>query len=155
METNPQQSLEQLIHRELSKLPPRDAPATLIPRVLAQIQARARKHWWQCPWTYWPWPLKVLSLPLFLSSAVGAIVGLSMVWNLLANRVSLEPVSERFESVSSILDILTSLGNAVLMLGRAAGPQWLLTALLVPLTMYLACVGLGTLCYRVALSYRS
>ena len=44
--------------------------------------------------------------------------------------------------------------RAVLMLGRAAGQEWFLLALCIPLTMYLAFVGLGTLCYRTAFYHR-
>src|SRR5215831_3174121 len=144
MENNPPESLEALIHHELSKLPQRDAPATLIPRVLAQIQARAHKHWWQCPWARWPWPLKVLSLPLLLGSATGATLGISLLWTFLTERLTLDAVWDRFDSVSGLLDVLSSLGNALVMMGRAAGPQWLLIAFLIPVSMYLACVGLGT-----------
>jgi hypothetical protein len=154
MEKNPQESLEALIQRELSKLPQRDAPSTLIPRVLDRIHARTRRHWWQCSWSYWPRQFKLLSLPLLFGSVAGSTLGIYLLWNFLTQRVTLEPILDRFESVSSVLDVLTSLGNAVMMLARAAGPQWLIAALLIPLGMYLTCVGLGTLCYRVASAQR-
>ena len=150
MEKNLQQPLEELIQRELSKLPERQAPSTLIPRVLAQIQARARKHWWQRPWTNWPFSLQVASMPVLLASAAAAVLGLSVLCRLLIVQSSFDAVSEGLGSVSDAWDVLTVLGNAVLMLGRGIGSQWLLLALLVPFSMYLACVGLGTLCYRTA-----
>lgn len=154
MENNPQTNLEELIQRELSKLPERQAPQTLIPRVLAQIEARAHKRWWQCPWSYWPSSLKALSLPVMLGSAVGAVFGVSLQWNLFFANSSLAPMTDKLEWLSSVVDVLAALGNSVLVLGRAAGQQWLLLGLLVPVAMYLACVGLGTLCYRMACSNR-
>jgi hypothetical protein len=52
-------------------------------------------------------------------------------------------------------DVLLTLGNAlVVILDRSSGQQWLMLGLAVPLVMYLTCVGLGTLCYRMAQSRR-
>ena len=154
MEKNPQQILEELIHRELSKLPERQAPGTLAPRVLAEIQARARKHWWQRPWTRWPASLQLASIPVLFGSAAGAVFGVSTLWNALLARSAFGTVAETFGSVSAIWDVLMVLANAFLMLGRSVGQEWLLLAFLVPLTMYLACIGLGTLCYRTAFYHR-
>jgi hypothetical protein len=143
-------SLEQLIQRELSKLPERQAPDTLIPRVLARIEARARRHWWQRPWTQWPIGLQVVSVPLLLASAAALVVGSSAVWRLYAAQLSFQSLSDGLGTVSDAWDILETLGNALLVLTRGVGQEWVLMALLVPFVMYLACVGLGTLCYRTA-----
>jgi hypothetical protein len=154
MEKNPHQVLEELIQRELAKLPEREAPTTLIPRVLAEIQARARKHWWQRPWTHWPRSLQLVSLPFMIASAGAAVAGVSLTWNFIASNWSVDSASETMGRLGDAWDILSVLGNAVLMLGRAAGQEWLLLALCIPLSMYLACVGLGTLCYRTAFYHR-
>lgn len=153
MDTHSQQPLEELIHRELSKLPDRSAPDSLIPRVLDKIRARAQKPWWQRPWTQWPMGVQVASLPLMFASVGLTVFGLSILWKMLTVESALESFADRFDSLSPILDVVTALGNAVLLLGRAVGEQWLLAALLVPFGMYAACVGLGTLCYRMA-SYK-
>jgi hypothetical protein len=150
MEKNRQQILEELIQRELSKLPERPAPRTLIPGVLAQIRARERKSWWQNPWTQWPLSLQLASLPFLLAGLAGAVMGVSVLWDSLLGKSSFDPVSNALGSLSAAWNVLTVLGNAVVVLGRAAGQEWLLLALFIPLSMYLACVGLGTLCYRTA-----
>jgi hypothetical protein len=154
METQPPKNLEELIHRELLKLPERAAPETLIPRVLAQIQARANRRWWQCSWSHWPFPLKVLSLPFLLAGLAAAVAGASALWNWGSAEPGLEFVSAKLESITAFWNLVSALGNSVLVLGRAAGGQWLLVALLVPLIMYLACIALGTLCYRMAVSHQ-
>ncbi len=153
MEPNSQQSLEDLIHRELTKLPERTAPDTLMPRVLAQIRARERRPWWQRAWPSWPLAAQLASMPLLLAAAAFTVYGLSVIWQFAQGATEFGSVWETLESVSSVFDILGVLGNAVLVLGRSFGPQWLLLALLVPVGLYLTCVGLGTLCYRMA-SYR-
>src|SRR5258708_5544456 len=150
MEPNPHQMLEELIHRELSKLPERAAPDNLIPRVLAQIQARERRHWWQRAWPHWPMLAQLASMPLMLAVAAFTIYGVSVSWKFGFGASEFGSVSETMESISAVFDFLGVLGNAGLVLGRSVAPQWLIVALLVPVAMYLTCVGLGTLCYRVA-----
>jgi hypothetical protein len=150
MDMKSPQSLEELIQRELSKLPERQAPATLVSGVLARIQAREQRSWWQRPWSYWPSPLKAMSLPFLVATAIGVVFALSLLWKVALVKTDMSELSDRIGSVSVVWDVLSVLGNAVLLLGRSVGQQWLLAALLVPLSMYLACIGLGTLCYRMA-----
>jgi hypothetical protein len=154
MESNPQKTLEDLIHRELSKLPERPAPETLVPRVLAKVQARQQKRWWQRPWPQWPWAAQLASLPLMLASVAAALFAVSVLWKLLLGYTDLLTVSQAVESMADVWDFFGVLGNAALMVARSVGQQWLLLALFVPVSMYLACVGLGTLWYRLALSRR-
>lgn len=153
MEKQPQH-LEELIQRELSKLPERTAPGSLIPRVLLEIQARQQKHWWQRPWGQWPFVLQIASLPFLLGGAAGAMMLVASLWKAASGRVSLEPVWETADFVAGLWDVVLVLGNAALLLVQSAGQMWLWAAVLVPIFMYLACIGLGTLCYRMAISRR-
>lgn len=154
MESNPQQTLEELIHRELSKLPERPAPETLVLRVLTKVQARQQKRWWQRPWPQWPWAAQLASLPLMAGSLVAALFAASLLWKMMLGYSDLLTVSQMVDSLAEASDFLSVLGNAVLMVARSLGQQWLLLALFVPVSMYLTCVGLGTLWYRMALSRR-
>src|SRR5262245_6609344 len=67
MQTEHDSKLEQLIDAELKKLPMVPAPARLMPRVLAILESRAERPWWQRAW--WDWPL----------SAKAAFVALCLV----------------------------------------------------------------------------
>ena len=60
--------LEQTVHRELRQLPPPRAPHTLLPRVLAAVDAWSRRPWYARAWFTWPlgWQLA--------SAAVAALV---------------------------------------------------------------------------------
>lgn len=150
MDNTPQETLEQLIHRELSKLPERRAPETLIPRVFEQIQARQRKHWWRKPWTEWPTRIQMASLPIMFALAVGAVAGFRVIGLALLGEPNLQMAPGVLTLFAAAWEVVAAMGNAMLVLSRAVTHEWLLLGLFLPLTMYLVCVGLGTLCYRVA-----
>jgi hypothetical protein len=152
MESNRPKTLEELIHRELSKLPERQAPKTLAPRVLALIQAQSQRHWWQLPWINWPLAFQIASLPVLLLGAAGFMFAVEMLWGLVPSGPATGPAMEHILSLALLWDLLGTLGNALLVLARSTGPLLLIAAVSIPLAMYLACVGLGTVCYRLALS---
>src|SRR5690349_16789548 len=58
--------LEELMHRELRKLPDLEAPASLIPRVRSAIAARARQPWWRRPMLTWPLAMRAVFIVLLL-----------------------------------------------------------------------------------------
>jgi hypothetical protein len=149
MEAKPK-NLEELIHRELSKLPERQAPDTLIPRVLAHIQAQAAKSWWRRPWTQWPWGLQLTSVPILLGSAFGFVLMVNLLWTMLPSVSGSGPVAERLISLALVWEVLATLGNALVIVTRSIEPLWLLLGISIPLVMYLTCVGLGTICIRLA-----
>ena len=154
MQHPPKNSLEELIHRELSTLPEQPAPETLIPQVLARIRARESRRWWQRSWTHWPLPVQLASVPFLLSGALGTIYGFSFLWSLLLGSSEAGRISTALDAVAGIWDVVAVLGSAILVVARAMGQEWLLLALLLPVAMYLACVGLGTLCYRMVACHR-
>jgi len=86
---------------------------------------------------------------------VAALFALSTLWKLMMGYADLVNVSSMFDPVADVWDFMSVLGNAALVLARSVGEQWLLVALLIPMLMYLACVALGTLCYRMASSRAS
>jgi hypothetical protein len=157
MDKNSQPNLEELIHRELLKLPVRSAPATLIPRILARIEAQSRRRWWQRPWTQWPISLQVAAVPLMLAmvtSALWALWALSALSNRAMPAAELSAMPSNFGPAGAVWDVASALGTAVVVVGRSANQQWLWLSLFVPIAMYLACIGLGTLAYRMALHSR-
>jgi hypothetical protein len=154
MEPNRPKTLEELIHRELAKLTDHQAPASLVPHVLARIQTQAHRHWWQRPWNQWPFALQAISMPVLLLSAVFLMSALDMLWTLLPSGLGTIPLSEHLISLAMVWEVVATLGNALLILIQSTGTLWLMLALSIPLAMYLACVGLGTVCYRLAFSKR-
>ncbi len=63
--------LERRVHDQLRRLPDPIAPATLLPRVLAAIDAWANRPWYARAWFTWPIGWQVVSV-VFLLAAVYA-----------------------------------------------------------------------------------
>ena len=63
--------LERLIDRELHTLPAPRAPRTLLPRVMAAVDATARRPWYARTWYEWPIAGQLVSA-LVLLGVVGA-----------------------------------------------------------------------------------
>jgi len=67
--------LERRVHDELRRLPAPLAPGTLLPRVLAAVDAWARRPWYARAWFTWPIGLRVASVAALVAAAYG-------MWNL-------------------------------------------------------------------------
>ena len=88
--------LAALVDRELRRLPAPQAPETLLPRVLATVDAWARQPWYTRAWFTWPtgWRIASLALPVLLvfslwklpsppPSVVATAGATRVVWDLL------------------------------------------------------------------------
>src|SRR5689334_21333208 len=65
------EQLERQVHGELRRLPLPLAPDTLLPRVLAAVDAWARKPWYTRAWFTWPIGWQIASILLVALGAVG------------------------------------------------------------------------------------
>ncbi len=63
--------LETIVDRELRRLPALRAPATLLPRVLAAVQAWSQRPWYARAWFTWPLTGQAASIAALLLLAVG------------------------------------------------------------------------------------
>ncbi len=146
MTTNP--DLEKLIHQELQKLPELTAPATLIPGVLAAIQQRAAAPWWRRAWWDWPAPAKALFALLALATAALATGG---VWWLGSGATPFaSEITERLNGIGNLWDALAPFSEAGGLLWQKAGYPLAIGALVLSMSFYLFCLGLGTVFVRVA-----
>lgn len=64
--------LERFIERELRALPAPRAPRTLLPRVMAAVDASARRPWYSRAWLTWPGAWQAASVVVLLA-AVGGV----------------------------------------------------------------------------------
>src|SRR5215218_10364747 len=64
--------LEGLVDRELRKLPAPRAPRTLLPRVMAAVDASARRPWYTRAWLTWPAAWQAASVIVLLGALAGA-----------------------------------------------------------------------------------
>jgi hypothetical protein len=72
--------LQQLMDRELKRLPTPRAPATLLPRVLAATVARPPVPWYARAWVTWPLGWQVASLAVLVAAGVGFAMLAPDVW---------------------------------------------------------------------------
>jgi hypothetical protein len=148
MNHEPDRQLEALIHRELRQLPPLQAPGDLIARVRQAIASQGTLPWWSQSWFAWPRPAQFASaLAAFaLLGGVAWLLGGAWTEAALPGELSgtLAALGGAFGALLQFL--ATSAGVSVSMLLACA-----LGALGV---MYLSCIGLGTLFYKVAVNSR-
>lgn len=147
MQNEPNKNLEELIHGELRKLPELPAPQNLVSRVMAVIVERERQPWWQRPWLAWPMAARGASVAI-LSVCLGAagFVGHTVWARLTLSRFG----DQTWMSLGWVWDFLATLGNASLVVLRAVNPVWVIGGLAFAAFVYLTCIGLGTVCFRVA-----
>ena len=152
MEHETDKQWEELLDRKLRDLPEREAPATLIPRVLAAIEARARLPWWRRSWWHWPPLARILALVL-----LGVVVG-GMAYLLAGVEHSLVVAAVEQQAVDWLARLTpfwnacVTLGNAAALVLRQCGNLLLFGAVFLCVGMYLSCLALGTVCYRLALN---
>jgi len=141
--------LASLLDAELKKLPPVKAPATLAPRIMAVLAARAHRPWWAHAW--WDWPLAAKATFILLALALlGAVGGGGIILDDGVTSYS-QQMTERLAPVTSVGDTLLTLGNVVGLLWEKAAQPFLLHVLVAAGLLYLTCLGLGTACVRYAL----
>ena len=71
--------LEKHVDRALADLPPLTAPGTLLPRVLAAVQAWAERPWYQRAWLTWPAGLQAASVALLILLVAGGALAMPLV----------------------------------------------------------------------------
>jgi hypothetical protein len=150
-----QDRLERLIDDELKRLPPVQAPESLLERVIAAIEEERGKPWWQKPWTAWPRGVQ----SFFIASLFG--LGASLVYALshASTGASAQWISLKMAGPSAALDtafnVFVTLFNAFFLLLQTAAGSWLIVAVASITILYAASVALGVAWFRVALSRRN
>ncbi len=142
--------LEILIRKKLDTLTERQAPASLAPRVLAAIRTRIQAPWWQRSWLTWPRSLRLALMPV-LAGYAGFLIHLGgLLWQKIDFAAWGSRVAEAVLPITGTGDTLAALANAVLAMAAALLRQPAFVAGLgLCLVMYFACIGFGTLCYRL------
>ncbi len=152
-QVRPDPELEQSVDAALRRLPDLEAPATLVPNVLALLEARARQPWWQRPWFQWPRAIRLLSV-----AAVVLVVG-SLLW-VGVPAVGQLDVAGWWQGLAGRLGGLSALWKAgvslleALRLAFEASKVWVLGCAALLVTMYLAGLGMGTACVRVVMAVK-
>src|SRR6187402_633456 len=84
--------LERHVDRVLADLPPLGAPDTLLPRVLAAVEAWAERPWYQRAWLTWPVGLQVASAALLILLVLGGAMALPLAQAQAVRVLTLVPI---------------------------------------------------------------
>ena len=148
-------SLEAKVTQELRQLPVLKAPATLLARVMAALQARQALPWYRRPWPSWPRKIQCLLGPLLTIFPWLAFYLSRIAWNNLATSGVAREVDQKLSLLSLAGSTIDTLVNAFWLAGQALMGQPIIRAgIIVSVLMYLACIGIGTACFRVILNPR-
>jgi hypothetical protein len=142
------QELEQYIGKVLRRQPLRQAPAALEARVLGELALRSARPWWLQGFSRWPWPARLLFLPLSIVFARASLLAAERVPLLWQAMQGSAPVS----TVRSSLGLFENLGQALQTIGHMLTqgiPQaWLYGGAGAALFLYAALFGLGAAVLR-------
>jgi hypothetical protein len=137
--------------RELRRLPPVTAPASLKARVWAAIEAAHDPVWWRRPWLAWPLGWKLASVPVFLALLAAVTNGGTFALAWVQGAAFAPSFNAAITWFSGTWDTVASLYNAAETLLRTIGIRMLAPILMLFFSMYLICLAAGTACYRLLL----
>lgn len=144
-----EKKLEQRIHRELVKVPEREAPEALVRSVLAAIETRASRPWWRAPIPEWPRKNQFCFVAIMLLLIAGASLGLGRIWPTEAIQEIPTVASAAIGPVRPTISVLETLTRATALLLKSFTQPWLIAFALGFLFVYLSCIGMGMVWYRV------
>jgi hypothetical protein len=149
-----EKQLEERVSRALRRLPDLAAPASLMPRVMAEIGCRTVSRWYRQPWQQWPAPWRAISLLLLLASFGGLTY---IAWQL-ANLDGVAEVMGQLElvwsGIRSALNVLGVIVGALVLVVKHAGSGFGLACVAAFGFGCAMCFGLGTVCVRLAMARR-
>ena len=149
-----ERKLEAEIDRALKSLPELPAPLTLAPRVRQMLEQRIRVPWHRRPWQSWPVTPRVASLAVLLAMFAGLCLG---GWQL--QRVhGYDLLGQEFAGFTAglgrVWNVLDAIAGAFRLIVKGLSTPFLLACLGAFGFAWAACLGLGTLCVRLAFARR-
>ena len=150
MDPEYEKHLERAVDRTLRDLPNLAAPQSILPSVMARIQAGAVLPWYRRSWPTWPFALQGASLSLMLTLFAGLCYG---GWKLSQAEFFIEAVKPLGALVSVAGVIWRTAGvlaEALYLTIRQLNAPVLIAMAALAFFFYAACIGLGTAFFRHA-----
>jgi hypothetical protein len=154
MNEHDQNELEREISRELETLPPLIAPRTLIPRVLAALEAQWALPWYRRAWQMWPTSLQAASFAMLLAFFGSLCFG---GWQMSHSQMASMTAHKFGDALSSLQVAVNAAGvlaNAAGMAFKSFGQAVVIGSIAALVMGYGLCVALGTAAYRLAYARR-
>jgi hypothetical protein len=138
------------IDRELRGLPGLRAPAGIVDRVMQALQQRAQLPWYQQAWPAWPPALRFASLALLLAMLGGLCFAGGKVSQFEAFASCLSRIGSWFAGFSAVWSAIHVLLNTLVLVLKHLGTGFLIACLVALGAGYAMCLGLGSVCLRLA-----
>lgn len=152
---DPKDQLAAWTDHTLGQLPPRPAPQGFAARVMAVIAQQRALPWYRQPWFFWPRRYQLLAGAFAL-----ALVGLIGWLFPSADSVSLAAAAETaaqlevVRPVTTTVSLLETIGGALVTVLKSLS-GWTLAAVVGGVAfLWCSTLGLGTACWRLAVSSR-
>ena len=154
MQPEYERELEAEIDRELKRLPELSAPHTLVSRVRLAIEGRPDVAWYRQPWQMWPAALRIGTLVTLLV----LFGGLCLAGQRLEHGEEFIGAAHRLghwlSGVSALGKAVSVLLGAAVLAVKQIGAGCIVAALVAVALGYAMCLGLGTVCVRLAFARR-
>jgi hypothetical protein len=135
--------LERLLDGALRRLPLRHAPATLEPRVLAELALRQAVPWWQQSFARWPRVARLAFIAVCSGlSGITLLGGAAMAPGVGAVGGGLSRLMQQWSTV------LTAAAQTMVSLVHAIPVSWLYEGAAVAALLYVTLFALGAAAYR-------
>jgi hypothetical protein len=154
MNSDYEKQLAASVQRELNTLGELSAPGGLAARIMGSIQQRAAAPWYRRAWQTWPRPQRVVALAVMLTLFAGLCVGSWQFGQSDLLTDTLGSIGERLSMVNVLWGAMSALGNAITLAIQSIHPLVMIGGAVVMLACYAACMGLGTVCVRLAWARR-
>ena len=149
-----EKQLEAGIRRELEALGELEAPPEIARRVMRAIEQRAAAPWYRRAWQAWPFGLQAGSFAGLLAVFVFLCFGASQLTRFATLTPAAREVSGWFSLAGAAWRAVTALTNAVGLAFQNLSPAVLIGGAILLLFCYAACLGLGTIYWRLAYARR-
>jgi hypothetical protein len=146
--------LEAEIELELQGLPELAAPATLVPRVMAALACAAAVRWYRRPWENWPLAARAAAFALLLAVFGGLCLGSRQAIQSAGFTLATGKLGELTSSFDTAQSALNAIAVACILAIRQLGTGFLVGLCAAVALGYALCLGLGTLCVRLAFARR-
>jgi hypothetical protein len=125
--------LERLVDRTLRQLPGPRAPHTLLPRVLAAVQAWAARPWYAREWLTWPKGWQFASAATLAALVAGGV----LLWPSASSAAGEVVRSAAPVAVANVMDVTEAVGSTAEGAGATTSAVWIVwRAVFAPFVAY-------------------
>jgi hypothetical protein len=149
-----EKQLEAAVRRELDALGELEAPPEIARRVMRVIEQRTAAPWYRREWQTWPLVLRGGSLVGLLAAFALLCFGSSLLLQLATLTTAAREVSGWFSLASAAWHAVIVLANALGLVFHSLNPAVVIGTAVMLLLCYAACLGLGTIYWRLAYARR-